>query len=119
MKSDESVKMSAAETNPSRCSDPECAEVRRERDLLVASLRDSTHAQLISRDMELGLRAELVQARIDFIHERDRAEADIRRVRDSSARDLALTRGSTTWRIGRMVIAPVALVKRAKRRLLK
>jgi hypothetical protein len=119
MKSDESVMMSAEETTRRKCDDPECVDIRKERDLLVASLRDSTHAQLISRDMELGLRAELVQARIDFIQVRDRAEEEIARVRDRSVRDLAMTRASTTWRIGRIVMTPVALAKRAKRRFLK
>jgi len=119
MKSDESVKMSAAETNPPRCSDPECADIRRERDEAVASLRDSAHAQLITRDIELGLRAELVQVHIDLVRERDRAETEVKRIRERSAHDLAVTRGSTTWRIGRVVMAPVAIAKRAKRRFLK
>jgi hypothetical protein len=84
------------------------AQVREERDLLLASIRDLTHAQLIARDTELGLRAELSQARIDLGHARARG-----------AHDLAMTRTSLTWRVGRFVMRPVAIAKNFLRRLKK
>jgi hypothetical protein len=119
MTSDESVTMSAEETIRRMCDDPECVAVRTERDLLVASLRDSTHAQLISRDIELGLRAELMQAKIDIEHERARAYYEVERARERGALDLALTRKSTTWRIGRIVMSPAGVAKRTIRRFKK
>lgn len=106
--SNEDEKMSAEESTRLLCNEPECVEARHERDLLVASLRDSTHAQLISRDMELGLRAELMQARIDIVQ-----------ARAMGAHALAMTRRSTTWRIGRLVMKPVGLAKRVLRRITK
>ncbi|WP_323510962.1 hypothetical protein [Cryobacterium sp. 5I3] len=111
--------MSAEETGSPVCNDPDCAKSRQERDLLVVSLRDSTHAQLISRDIELGLRAELMQAKIDIEHERGRAHHEIERARERGARDLALTRSSTTWRIGRAVTSPVGAARRLLRRFRK
>jgi hypothetical protein len=107
-KNNEVETMSAEQTTGRVCNEPECVEARHERDLLVASLRDSTHVQLISRDMELGLRAELMQARIDIEH-----------ARAMGAHALAMTRRSTTWRIGRLVMKPVGAAKRVLRRLKK
>jgi hypothetical protein len=92
-------------------SDPDSAglaQVREERELLLASIRNLTHAQLIARDTELGLRAELSQARIDLVHARARG-----------AHDLAMTRLSVTWRVGRYVLRPVAIAKNFLRKLKK
>ena len=86
----------------------EVARLRAERDVLIASIRDLTHAQLIGRDLELGLRAELMQAEIDLGYARDRG-----------AHDLYMTRQSTTWRVGRLVMKPVAFGRRVLRRITK
>lgn len=90
---------------PHECTDARCVETRRQRDELLAVVRDLSHSQLIGRDVELGLRAELVQARIDLIH------ADGR-----SAHVVDTLRRSTTWRIGRMVTLPLAMGKRVMRK---
>jgi hypothetical protein len=90
------------------CDKPDCVNVRAERDLLLSSIKDLTHAQLIARDMELGLRAELMQARIDVEHARARG-----------AHDLAQTRKSITWRVGRLVMSPLAISKSVLRRIKK
>lgn len=79
----------------------------REREaILIASLRDLTHAQLIGRDLELGLRAELMQAKIDLKHARERAN-----------HDLIVTRQSTTWRVGRMAMRPLVFARRVLKRV--
>jgi len=88
------------------CTNPSCARVRAERDSLLASIRDLTHAQLIGRDIELGLRAELMQSRIDMDE-----------VRDRSRHDLFITRRSATWRVGSLILGPVSGGKRMLRRL--
>ena len=86
----------------------EVARLRAERDVLIASIRDLTHAQLISRDLELGLRAELMQAKIDLGYALDRG-----------VHDLYMTRRSTTWRVGRLVMKPVVFGRRVLRRITK
>ena len=86
----------------------EVARLRAERDVLIASIRDLTHSQLISRDLELGLRAELMQAKIDLGNARDRG-----------VHDLYMTRRSTTWRVGRLVMKPVVFGRRVLRRITK
>lgn len=83
------------------CTAAQCAQIRRERDDLLAAIRDLSHSQLISRDVELGLRAELVQARIDLIH----SEGRTKHVADS-------IRNSTTWRIGRLFTKPLGIGSR-------
>lgn len=83
------------------CSDARCAETRRQRDELVTTLRELSHSQLIARDVELGLRAELVQTRIDLIHAEGRAAW----VADT-------IRGSMTWRIGRALTSPLRIGRR-------
>ena len=84
------------------CQEPACADVRRQRDELLLAVRELSHSQLIGRDLELGLRAELVQARIDLIHAEGRAS----HVADTIRR-------STTWRIGRIITMPLGFARRA------
>ncbi|SDO16304.1 hypothetical protein SAMN05216368_11197 [Cryobacterium flavum] len=90
------------------CDKTGCVQNRRERDALLASIRDLTHSQLISRDIELGLRAELMQTQIDIEDARARGN-----------HDLAETRRSVTWRVGRLVLRPVSLGKRVFRLIKK
>lgn len=85
----------------STCADPACADMRRQRDELLLAIRELSHSQLIGRDLELGLRAELVQARIDLIH----AEGRAAHVADTIRR-------STTWRLGRIITMPLGLGRR-------
>ncbi|KFF58514.1 hypothetical protein JF66_18045 [Cryobacterium sp. MLB-32] len=101
MTSDEVDKMNADETGRQDCDNAQCIQLRKDRDRLIATVRDLTHSQLIGRDMELGLRAELMQAKIDLKH-----------ARASSAHDLALTRRSTTWRVGRLAMMPLVVSRR-------
>lgn len=86
----------------------EVARLKVERDVLIASIRDLTHSQLIGRDLELGLRAELMQAKIDLGNSRDRG-----------VHDLYVTRRSTTWRVGRLVLKPVVFGRRVLKRITK
>lgn len=85
---------------PSACP-AEIAELREENARLVEALRDLSHAQLISRDTELGLRAELLQAKIAIRHAHDVAAAEVSKVRQS-----------TTWRVGRVVTKPLSFFRR-------
>lgn len=77
------------------------AELEHERDELLRTIRELTHLQLISRDVEIGLRAELVQARIDADH------ADAR-----TDHTVLLIKRSPTWRAGRAVTAPLRFGRR-------
>jgi hypothetical protein len=78
--------------------------LREENAQLITTLRDLTHAQLISRDLELGLRAELMQARIDILH----AHA-------TGAHEVDKVRTSMSWRIGRAITKPLGVVRRLGR----
>lgn len=84
-----------------KCIDPSCSKIREERDALLLALRDLSHAQLVSRDLELGLRAELTQARIDMDH-----------VRATAAHALNEVRRSRTWRLGSLLLSPARVAKR-------
>ncbi|MFC6354794.1 hypothetical protein [Luethyella okanaganae] len=75
--------------------------LQRERDELLISVRELSHAQLIARDIEVGLRSELMQARIDLENAEGR-----------TIHTVGLIRKSTTWKIGRIVTKPVGLVRR-------
>jgi hypothetical protein len=79
----------------------ELTRLREENAQLIATLRDLTHAQLISRDLELGLRAEVMQARIDILH----AHA-------TGAHEVDKVRRSMSWRIGRAITKPLGAVRR-------
>jgi hypothetical protein len=79
----------------------ELIRLRAENAQLIATIRDLTHAQLISRDLELGLRAEIMQARIDIVHAHATGKAEVDKVRRS-----------TSWRIGRAVTRPLGVVRR-------
>lgn len=83
------------------CTDAECKKIREERDALLDSVRNLSHAQLISRDLELGLRAELTQARIDIDH-----------VRATAVHTLNEVRGSRTWKLGALILFPATIGKR-------
>ncbi|MGO4105210.1 hypothetical protein AB4Y63_14745 [Leifsonia sp. YAF41] len=100
--------MSTEQGTTSERSKEECEALRAERDILLNSVKNLTHSQLIGRDMELGLRAELAQAKIS-----------IEEARARGAHDLAQTRKSTTWKIGRLVMTPAILLKRVQRRIKK
>ncbi len=78
---------------------------RLEREELLIVLRDLTHLQLIARDQEIGLRAELAQARIDVANAHSAGAAAVDNVRRS-----------TTWKVGRVVTMPLGFVKRVLRR---
>jgi hypothetical protein len=82
----------------------ELVRLRKENEHLVATLRDLTHSQLISRDLELGLRAEVVQLRIDLVHAHAVGAAEVNKVRTS-----------TSWRVGRMITKPFGVVRRMGR----
>jgi len=82
----------------------ELARLREENARLVEALRDMSHAQLISRDTELGLRAELLQAQIDIVHANAVGAAEVNKVR-----------ASTTWKVGRAVTKPLSFVRRLGR----
>ncbi|WP_223694591.1 hypothetical protein [Leifsonia poae] len=75
--------------------------LRTERDELLATVRDLAHLQLIGRDIELGLRAELMQAKID---------AEIARA--ATAGEAARVMSSSSWRVGRAVTWPVRVLRR-------
>lgn len=90
------------------CDKTGCVRIRLERDALLASIRDLTHSQLIGRDIELGLRAELMQTQI---------EIEDARARGNHAP--AATRRSVIWRVGRLVLHPVSLGKRVLRLIKK
>ena len=75
--------------------------VSQERDELLATVRELTHLQLVSRDLELGLRAELIQTRIDLQNAHLHGKAEVDKVR-----------ASATWKIGTMASAPLRLAKR-------
>lgn len=88
---------------PSGNSD-ELERLREENARLVEALRDMSHAQLISRDTELGLRAELLQAHIDIVHANAVGAAEVNKVR-----------ASTTWKVGRAITKPLSFVRRIGR----
>lgn len=90
------------------CDRTGCVRIRQEREALLTSIRDLTHAQLIGRDNELGLRAELMQTQIQLGEARDRGN-----------HDLAMTHLSATWRIGRLILRPASLGKRVFRLIKK
>ena len=88
------------------CENTDCQSIRTERDSLVLSVRELTHAQLIGRDLELGLRAELMQTQID-----------LKDARESGSHDLTMTRRSVTWRVGRIILKPAYFAKRVLKRI--
>ncbi|PJJ71221.1 hypothetical protein CLV46_0763 [Diaminobutyricimonas aerilata] len=81
-----------------------------ERERLLAIIQDLAHNQLIARDVELGLRAELLQARIDLEHAQARES-------HGANEAVRLMKRSTTWRVGRAITGVFAPVSQLARRL--
>lgn len=101
-------------------SDSCSAAVSPEVQALLAIVRDLTHTELISRDTEIGLRAEVLKLRIDLNDERSRIaydRAQLELLRKQVSRELSEARSSVTWRAGRIIIAPAAQGKRVVRGL--
>ncbi|MCL1869575.1 MAG: class I SAM-dependent methyltransferase [Promicromonosporaceae bacterium] len=76
------------------------------------------HAELVQRDHIIGLEASVARAQRELEAERAAFEAETERLSGlvtELADDRADLRGSTTWRAGRLVMAPVRLLKRAAR----
>ncbi|MBO1737397.1 hypothetical protein [Leifsonia sp. TF02-11] len=86
--------------------DDELTRLRTENEELHRALRELSHAQLIARDVELGLRAELLQTRLNLINDAATHQHTVN-----------LIRQSTTWRLGRLLTKPFAAARKVGRRL--
>lgn len=75
-----------------------------ERERLIETVRNLTHEALINRDIEFGLRAEIY-----------RLEDQLLVAHQATTKAVQEVRGSATWRVGRLVLKPISLVKRSPR----
>jgi len=75
------------------------------------------HEALIQRDHVIGLEAEVARAKWDLEDYKARAKQEYQDLADKynlAVRDLEALRASTTVRAGRLVTAPMRVLKRAK-----
>ncbi|PWC03802.1 hypothetical protein DCE94_06230 [Agromyces badenianii] len=75
-----------------------------EREHLIQTVRNLSHEALINRDIEFGLRAEIY-----------RLEDQLLIAHHAASKAVEEVRGSTTWRVGRIVLKPLTLVRRASK----
>ena len=71
---------------------------------LIETIRNLTHDQLIQRDIEFGLRAEIHRLEYQIMLQRNSVDDAVKEVRQSR-----------TWKVGRTVLLPLAVIKRSVR----
>jgi chromosome segregation ATPase len=105
---------------PGTASDAIAGELEPADDELAATLLDLRHRQLTMRDHIIGQEAELGRLRAEVRHLRFENQRIHEAVRQLSAEAQALRtenaaiRTSTTWHVGRVLVAPIARVKRSR-----
>jgi chromosome segregation ATPase len=89
-------------------------------DELAATLLDLRHRQLTMRDHIIGQEAELGRLRAEVRHLRHENERAHEAARDLAVEaqtlraEIAAVRASTTWRVGRVLVAPIGRAKRPR-----